>query len=152
MTTFNAHFTGLSDPIEIMDTLFERLAEEAAAKGRRLGLQGEGLTLGGLFLDLDLASYVVMRGLFVWFPHFTGVVGCGAEEETDLGFVCFVVSNPPVLSANKFVFGLLLFHTHFSIPPPPQSSSPMAHVHFSSSTCGSLTPNSRPCPTLWAWT
>ena len=30
-----------------------------------------------------------------------GVMGCGAAEATGLGFVCFVVINPRVLSANS---------------------------------------------------
>ena len=33
--------------------------------------------------------------------HNVGVMGCGAAEATGLGFVCFVVINPCVLSANK---------------------------------------------------
>ena len=41
-------------------------------------------------------------------------VGCGAAEATGPGFVCFVVINPCVLSANRVVFGLFLFQ----YPPP----------------------------------
>ena len=38
-----------------------------------------------------------------------GVIGCGAAEATDLGFSCFVVINPRVLSAYRVDFGLLFF-------------------------------------------
>ena len=34
------------------------------------------------------------------------VMGCGAAEATGLCFVCFVVINPRVLSANRVDFGL----------------------------------------------
>ena len=46
---------------------------------------------------------------------------CGPAEATGLGFVCFVVINPRVLSANRVYFGLLffLFHIFFVSPPPP---------------------------------
>ena len=45
------------------------------------------------------------------------MIGCGAAEETGLGFVCFVV-NPRVLSAYRVDF---LFHKIFNFtPPPPQ--------------------------------
>ena len=37
----------------------------------------------------------------------------GAAEATGLDFVCFVIINPRVSSANKVDFGLLIF------PPPP---------------------------------
>ena len=36
-------------------------------------------------------------------PPYAGVMGCGAAEVTGLGFVCFVVLNPRVLSANRVV-------------------------------------------------
>ena len=68
------------------------------------------------------------------FLLYAGVMGCGAAEATDLGFVCFVVINPCVLSAYRVYFGifcccfLLLFHKSpiiskfpsFYPPPPPQ--------------------------------
>ena len=41
-------------------------------------------------------------------------MGCGAAEATGLGFVCFVVINPRVLSANRVDFGLSCF-INFSI-------------------------------------
>ena len=51
---------------------------------------------------------------------FVGVMGCGAAEATGLGFVCFVVINPPVLSANRVDFGLFCFiDFSFLHPPPP---------------------------------
>ena len=45
--------------------------------------------------------------------------GCGAAESTCLVFVCFVVINPRVLSANKVDLGLFLSHK-ILLPPPPQ--------------------------------
>ena len=47
-------------------------------------------------------------------------MGCGAAEATGLGFVCFVIINSRMLSANRDYFGLFLFHQfcHFTIPPP----------------------------------
>ena len=44
-------------------------------------------------------------------------LGSGAAEATGLGFVCFVVLNPRVLSANRVDLGLFLFHK-FSIFTP----------------------------------
>ena len=38
---------------------------------------------------------------------------CGAAEATGLGFVCFVVINPRVLSANRVYFGLFSFFFFF---------------------------------------
>ena len=35
---------------------------------------------------------------------YAGVMGCGAAEATGLGFVCFAVINPRVLSANRVYF------------------------------------------------
>ena len=40
-------------------------------------------------------------------------MGCGAAEATVLGFVCFVVINPCVLSANMFDFEL---HCYINFP------------------------------------
>ena len=37
-------------------------------------------------------------------------MGCGAAEATGLGFVCFVVINPCVLSANRVFFWFILFY------------------------------------------
>ena len=42
-------------------------------------------------------------------PPYAGVMGCGAAEATGLGFVCFVVLNLRVLSANRVDFGLFCF-------------------------------------------
>ena len=44
---------------------------------------------------------------------------CGAAEATGLNFVCFVVINPRVLSANRVNFGLFLFHKFSNFTPPP---------------------------------
>ena len=37
-------------------------------------------------------------------------MGCGVSEATGLGFVCFVVLNPRMLSANRVDLGFFLFH------------------------------------------
>ena len=43
-----------------------------------------------------------------------GVMGCGAAEATGLGFVCFGVINPRVLSANRVDLAFVVrFHTIF---------------------------------------
>ena len=48
-------------------------------------------------------------------------MGCGAAQSTGLGFVCFVVINPRVLSVNGVDFGIFLFHKFSNLPhPPPQ--------------------------------
>ena len=54
---------------------------------------------------------------------FVGVMGCGAAEETGLGFVCFVVINSCVLLANRVDFGLF-FCSNFSFPSPPDNPNP----------------------------
>ena len=49
-------------------------------------------------------------------------MGCGAAEATGLGFVCFVVTNPCVLSANKVDLGFFCFKIFpILLPPPPFS-------------------------------
>ena len=55
-------------------------------------------------IELILCSFFLLHK----FSHFTyaGVMGCGAAEAIGLGFVCFVVINPRVLSANRVDFGL----------------------------------------------
>ena len=58
---------------------------------------------------------------FINFPIFPGVMGCSAAEATGLGFVCFVVINPRVFSANRVDLGFFLFHIFSNFPPPPQS-------------------------------
>ena len=52
---------------------------------------------------------------------YAGVMGCGAAEATGPGFVCFVVLNPHVLSANRVDFGFLYFINVILPPPPPVS-------------------------------
>ena len=53
------------------------------------------------------------------------VMECGATEASGLGFVCFVVINPHVLSANRVDFGLFCF-VSFNLPPPPHSPTQKA--------------------------
>ena len=43
-----------------------------------------------------------------------------AAEATGLGFVCFVVINPRVLSANRVDLGFFSFINFPISPPPPQ--------------------------------
>ena len=67
---------------------------------------------------------------------YAGVMGCSAAEATGLGFVCFVVINPLMLSAaDRVDFWLFLFHWHFlrftpppsdAVPPPPQPVTPVS--------------------------
>ena len=68
-------------------------------------------------------------------------LGMGVEEwcsslkfPPGLGFVCFVVINPRVLSANRVDFGLLLlfyilYHIllNFHFTPPPSETSKIIH-------------------------
>ena len=48
------------------------------------------------------------------------MMGCGVAEASGLGFFCFGVINPHVLSANGVDFGFFLFYK-FSNPPPHPS-------------------------------
>mgnify|MGYP003571710892 CR=1 FL=1 len=50
-------------------------------------------------------------------PRYAGM-GCGAAKASDMGFVCFVVINPCVLSANKADFGLFCYKFSNFTPPP----------------------------------
>ena len=47
------------------------------------------------------------------------LMGCGAAEATGLGFVCFIVINPCVLSTNIVDFGLFLFHNFSNFTSVP---------------------------------
>ena len=48
---------------------------------------------------------------------------CGAAEATGLGFVCFVVINPRMLSANRVDFGHFVEIIQFYLyPPPPRAT------------------------------
>ena len=55
---------------------------------------------------------------YVFFTPPAGVMGCGAAEATDLGFFCFVVMNPRVLSANRVERLFLFINFPISLPPP----------------------------------
>ena len=46
-------------------------------------------------------------------------MGFGAAEATGLGFVCVVVNNPRVLSANRVYFGLNVNIFPWFTPSPP---------------------------------
>ena len=48
-------------------------------------------------------------------------MGCGAAEATDMGFVCFVVFFPSVLSVNRVDLGFVFCFLDFPIYPPPPS-------------------------------
>ena len=50
-------------------------------------------------------------------------MGCGAAEATGLGFVCFVVISPCVLSANRVDLGFFCFINFPILLPPPQNLS-----------------------------
>ena len=52
---------------------------------------------------------------------YAGVMGYGAAEATGLGFVCFIVVNPCVLSANRVGLGLFCFIDFPILLPPPPS-------------------------------
>ena len=41
---------------------------------------------------------------------YAGVMGCGTAEETGMGFVCFVVINPPILGFFFFISYLFLLN------------------------------------------
>ena len=49
-------------------------------------------------------------------------MGCGAAEATGLGFVCYVVINPHVLSASRVDLGFL-FHKFSNFTPLPSSNT-----------------------------
>ena len=55
-------------------------------------------------------------------------MGCGAAEATGLGFVCFVVINPWVLSANRVDLGFFLFHKFSNFTPPPPHATDAASL------------------------
>ena len=50
------------------------------------------------------------------------VMGCGAAEATGLGFVCFVVINPCVLSANRVDLVFFCFINFPILLPPPRQN------------------------------
>ena len=59
----------------------------------------------------------------VYPPHYAGVMGCGFKEATGLGFVCFVIINPCVLSANRVDLGFFVSKFSNFTPPPPSTSN-----------------------------
>ena len=52
-------------------------------------------------------------------PSHCHFLGCGAVEATGLSFVCFVVINPRVFSANRVVLGFFCFKKVPILPLPP---------------------------------
>ena len=56
---------------------------------------------------------------FINYPIVSGVMGCGVAEATGLVFVCFIVINPCVLSADIIDLGFFLFHNFPILLPPP---------------------------------
>ena len=56
--------------------------------------------------------------LHIFYPH-AGVMGCGAVEATDLGFVCFLLLS--TVCCQPTDFGLFCF-INIPIPPPPRLS------------------------------
>ena len=76
-----------------------------------------------------------------------------ASEATGLGFVCFVVINPCVLSANKLIWAFLfLFHKFSNFTPPPSTNARYLH-HRRGSKRLFLQPHwsDRPRPLHCAW-
>ena len=57
-----------------------------------------------------------MLKLFIFTPPLV------AAEATGLGFFCFVVVNPCVLSANRIDLGFFVHKFSNLLPPPPQVS------------------------------
>ena len=55
---------------------------------------------------------------------------CCRSDWSGLGFACFVVINPRVLSANRVDFCAFLFHTfsNFTHPPPPQHVTRIVNI------------------------
>ena len=72
------------------------------------------------FWRFFLSSWIPNIDSFPETPCLWGI-GCGATEATGLGFVCFVVINPCVLSANRVDLGFFLFHKFSNFTPlgPP---------------------------------
>ena len=115
------------------------LGSTCATRGRslvgRIKFRIIFMALAGWELESCLFLYVlwgggVFQGLFC-FRNFSiepplspRVMGCGAAEVTGLGFVCFVVMTPCVLSASRIDYGLFRFHNIFNFTPPPRRQPP----------------------------
>ena len=61
------------------------------------------------------------RKLSIFYRYFPNRSEALIAEATGLGFVCFVVLNPRVLSANRVDFGFFLFQKLSNFTPPPSS-------------------------------
>mgnify|MGYP003571725524 CR=1 FL=1 len=75
------------------------------------------------------------------------VMGCGDADATCLGFICFVVVNPYVLSANRVDLGFFVSLIFQFYPPPPgtlrvcqQQPTPWAVRVRWSGPCAPLSP------------
>ena len=87
---------------------------------------------------------MVLQKRLYW-ASFVGVMGCGAAEATGLGFVCFIVLNPRILSANGVDLGFFCFINGPISPPPPSllrhtfdgHSDRINDIHFLNQQCGS---------------
>ena len=105
--------------------LLERMAV-VEVRGRlfRLCLQ-DNLCLASLPPITDFSSIF----LFVWYiSQFYSPLEWCRSDWTGLGFVCFVVINPRVLSANRVDFGLFCFiNFPILLPPPPPHNQGLPH-------------------------
>ena len=61
------------------------------------------------FVNSNFMKIFFIEISFVFTPPRWSDGRCGAEEATGMGFVCFVVINPCVLSANRVDFGFFCF-------------------------------------------
>ena len=57
---------------------------------------------------LLIFCFVKIEPFIHFYPPYVGVMECGAEEVTGLGFICFVFVNPRVLSATKVDLGFFV--------------------------------------------
>ena len=104
----------------------------------------------GFYLVLALVArvcYCFFVFFLVWsfkFIYANILHGCGAAEAT--GFVCFVVINPCVLSANRVDLGFFYFiNFPILLPPPPSGPNNKSNA---TNSCASNTSSSKP-PLPW---